>query len=83
MPTIRQQLVTDDSLRQPDAGLAGPARSRGPPAAAEEAEALDAFSRRRGAVAETLMPAVVNIRAQQGARAERAPACCSRPTAFC
>jgi S1-C subfamily serine protease len=63
MTTIRPRFVNDDSTRpptpdQPDAR--DPIR--------EEAEALDAFSGVVVRVAETLMPAVVNIRAEQGTR---------------
>jgi S1-C subfamily serine protease len=63
MTTIRHEFVSDENSPQPF-----PEQPLDREAAREEAEALDAFSRVVVRVAETIMPAVVNIRAEQGTR---------------
>ena len=54
----------------------------------KEREAMDAYSRVIVTVAESLGPAVVNLRAEaarrlEAAAADRGPGSCSRPTASC
>jgi hypothetical protein len=63
MSTVRHEFLSDDSNPRP---LPEPPLDRD--ASHEEAEALDAFSRVVVRVAETIMPAVVNIRAEAGTR---------------
>ncbi|MGD9722028.1 MAG: S1C family serine protease [Pirellulales bacterium] len=61
MPAFRARPISDDIPAQPSGSQPLP-----PDPAAEEAAALDAFSRVVVRVAETMTPAVVNIRSQQG-----------------
>ncbi len=63
MSTVRHEFVSDDSNPRPL-----PEQPLDRDANHEEAEALDAFSRVVVRVAETIMPAVVNIRAEAGTR---------------
>ena len=78
MYVIGQQFISDD--QHEESQLPRPAE---PDAAAEEADALDAFSRVVVRMAETTMPAVVNIAARKEVAAVPARACCSRPMVFC
>jgi S1-C subfamily serine protease len=63
MYSIRHEFLSDDNIPQPN-----PEQPVDDQAAREETEALDAFSRVVVRVAETIMPAVVNIRAERGTR---------------
>jgi S1-C subfamily serine protease len=63
MSPIRTHRISDET---PESDSPLPAGSRDP--AAEESEALDAFSRVIVRVAETVMPTVINIRAKQPGR---------------
>src|SRR5438477_13188012 len=61
MSTVRHEFLSDDGNPRPI-----PEQPLDRDSGREEAEALDAFSRVVVRVAETIMPAVVNIRAETG-----------------